>query len=56
MCVHGTEFSAIVWALPRKEQSVVSAVPGVSRQAAGRSGCTAGSETCLELRTSVEKW
>lgn len=54
-CVYGTEFSPIVWILPRKAQAVVSAPPGVSGQAAGCSGCTAGSETCLELGTSVEE-
>lgn len=54
-CIYGTEFSAIVWALARKAQSAVSALPGVSRQAAGCSRCTAGSETCLELGTSVEE-
>lgn len=39
----------------RKAQSVVSALPGASRQAAGCSGCTGGPETCLELGTSVEE-
>lgn len=53
--VYGAEFSATVWEPGRKAQSVVSALPGVSRQAAGCSGCTAGPETCLELGTSVEE-
>lgn len=53
--IYGTEFSAIVQALARKAPPVVSALPRVSSQAAGCSGCTTGSETCLELGISVEE-